>query len=314
MTTRVAALYHFTRIEDPASKRQPLLDLCLELDILGTLLLAHEGINGTVAGPEASIRQLIAYLESWDEIEGLEVKYSTASSKGFLRMKVRLKNEIVTMGKPGIDPRVNVGTYVEPKDWNELISRQDVMLVDTRNIYETRIGQFKRAVDPETETFRAFPEWADQLAADPDKPAKVAMYCTGGIRCEKASAYMKQIGFEEVYHLKGGILKYLEEVPEENSLWEGECFVFDERVSLKHGLEEGEYELCFACKDPISDADRLREGFEDGVSCHRCITKYSPEQQDKFRERQRQIKLAEDRGEAHLGHASFSSQRKRKML
>lgn len=314
MTTRVAALYHFTRIEDPAARRQPLLELCLELDLLGTLLLAHEGINGTVAGPEASITALIAHLESWEEINGLEVKYSAASKKGFLRMKVRLKNEIVTMGKPDINPNVSVGTYVEPKDWNALISRQDVMLVDTRNIYETRIGQFKNAVDPETETFRAFPDWADRLANDPDRPAKVAMYCTGGIRCEKASAYMKQIGFDDVYHLKGGILKYLEEVPEDDSLWEGECFVFDERVSLKHGLEEGDYELCFACKDPISEADRAMEGFEEGVSCHRCITTYSPQQQDKFRERQRQIKLAEERGDAHLGQASFSSKRKRNRL
>lgn len=281
-------------------------------EILGTLLLAHEGINGTVAGPEASIRILIDYLESWDEIGKLEVKYSSASSKGFLRMKVRLKKEIVTMGKPDIDPNHVVGTYVEPKDWNNLISQQDVMVVDTRNTYETRIGTFKNAVDPETRTFRAFPEWADALAKNPDKPPKVAMFCTGGIRCEKASAYMKQIGFDEVYHLKGGILKYLEDVPEGESLWEGECFVFDERVSLKHGLVEGEYDLCFACKDPISDEDRLMDGFEDGVSCHRCIDKYSAEQQEKFRERQRQIKLAESRGEAHLGHASFSSKRKRK--
>jgi UPF0176 protein len=188
------------------------------------------------------------------------------------------------------------------------------MVVDTRNIYETRIGQFKGAVDPETETFRAFPDWADQLAQNPDKPNKVAMYCTGGIRCEKASAYMKKIGFDEVYHLKGGILKYLEDVPEQQSLWEGECFVFDERVSLKHGLEEGEYDLCFACKDPISEADRQMEGFEDGVSCHRCVDKYSKPQQQKFRERQRQIKLAIERGEEHLGHASFSSKRRRKVI
>ena len=314
MVNRVAALYHFSRIEDPAAKREPLLDLCLAHNILGTLLLANEGINGTVAGPQKSIDLLIAHLESWDEINALEVKYSTASSKGFLRMKVRLKQEIVTMGKPDIDPTVNAGTYIEPKDWNDLISQQDVMVVDTRNTYETRIGQFQRAVDPETRTFRAFPEWADALANSPDKPAKVAMYCTGGIRCEKASAYMKQIGFDEVYHLKGGILKYLEEVPEDDSMWEGECFVFDDRVSLKHGLAEGQYDLCFACKDPLSDDDRLMDGYEEGVSCHRCLTKYSPEQQEKFRERQRQITLAEGRGEEHLGHGSFSSQRKRKIL
>jgi UPF0176 protein len=314
MTRRIATLYHFTTIEDPVSKRQPLLDFCLERNLLGTLLLAHEGVNGTVAGSDDSIHQLICYLEDWDEIDTLDVKYSTTSTKGFLRMKVRLKNEIVTMGQADIDPNTEAGLYVDPKDWNALISAPDVMVVDTRNIYETRIGCFKGAVDPTTETFRAFPDWADQLAKKPNRPKKIAMYCTGGIRCEKASAYMKKIGFDDVRHLKGGILKYLEEIPEDQSLWEGECFVFDERVSLKHGLEEGDYDLCFACKDPISDADRLKDGFEDGVSCHRCINKYSASQQQKFRERHRQIKLATARGENHLGHASFSSKRRRKVL
>ncbi len=314
MVNCVAALYHFTRIADPSSKRQALLDLCLDHNILGTLLLAHEGINGTVAGAKVDIERLIKHIEHWDEIGKLEVKYSTAASKGFLRMKVRLKNEIVTMGKPDIDPNTDAGAYIDPKNWNALISRPDVMVVDTRNTYETRIGGFKNAIDPKTRTFRAFPAWADKLAESPDKPAAIAMYCTGGIRCEKASAYMKQLGFDAVYHLKGGILKYLENVEEEESLWEGECFVFDERVSLKHGLEEGEYDMCFACKDPISSDDRMMDGFEDGVSCHRCIDKYTPIQQEKFRQRQRQITLANSRGEEHLGQASFSSKRERKML
>ena len=307
---RVAALYQFTSIADPEAKQPLLLNFCLEHEIKGTLLLAHEGINGTVAGSDEAITALVAYLNSWDEINNLEVKYSDSSDQAFLRMKVRLKKEIVTMGVEDIDPLDIVGTYVEPEDWNDLISRQDVMVIDTRNIYETRIGTFQRAVDPETETFRAFPEWANDLADDADKPATVAMYCTGGIRCEKATAYMKKIGFDEVYHLKGGILKYLETVPEEESLWEGECFVFDQRVSVKHGLEEGEYELCFACKDPISDADKQHPDYEEGVSCAHCIDKYSPEQQQKFRERQHQIKLAAERGEAHLGQDSVSAQRK----
>ena len=310
MTQRVAALYQFTSLNDPEAKQQPLLDFCLDNNIKGTLLLAHEGINGTVAGSAGAITDLISYLNNWDEINDLEVKYSSSTDESFLRMKVRLKKEIVTMGVEDIDPLDTVGTYVAPEDWNDLISRQDVMVIDTRNTYETRIGTFQRAVDPETETFRAFPEWADKLAADQDKPAAVAMYCTGGIRCEKASAYMKKIGFDEVYHLKGGILKYLETVPEEESLWEGECFVFDQRVSIKHGLAEGDYELCFACKDPVSDEDKQHPDFEEGVSCAFCIDKYSPEQQQKFRERQRQIKLADERGETHLGQDSISAQRK----
>jgi len=309
---RVAALYQFTHIADPEAKRLPLLSLCEEMDIRGTLLLAHEGLNGTIAGPSDGIAAIIRHLESWPEISGLEVKYSTSRSPGFLRMKVRLKSEIVTMGKPGIDPRSDVGTYVDPEDWNALIRRQDVMVIDTRNTYETRIGRFARAVDPGTETFREFPAWADDLAADTDAPKAVAMYCTGGIRCEKASAYMKQLGIDEVYHLRGGILKYLETIPQEESLWEGECFVFDERVGLGHKLVQGEYELCHACKEPVSAADRADPRFEKGVSCPRCASSFSDDQRQRFRERQRQITLAETRGEKHLGTASSSARRHRR--
>ena len=309
---QVAALYHFTHLDDPAAKRAPLLALCEEKGIRGTLLLAHEGINGTIAGPASGIAEVIRHLESWPEINGLEVKYSTSRSPGFLRMKVRLKAEIVTMGKPECDPLRDVGTYVEPEDWNALIRRQDVMVIDTRNIYETRIGRFAGAVDPGTETFRQFPAWADALAHDADAPKAVAMYCTGGIRCEKASAYMKQLGIDEVYHLKGGILKYLEVIPSMDSLWEGECFVFDERVGLGHDLVEGEYELCHACKEPVSATDRADPAFEKGVSCPHCIARYTDAQRHRFRERQRQIDLAEARGEKHLGAASFSARRHRR--
>ena len=302
----VAALYHFARIDTPASLRQPLLDLCLEEGIRGTLLLAEEGVNGTIAGPADGIEKVIAHLRGWPGFADIEVKYSTASSAGFLRMKVRLKSEIVTMGKPGIDPARDTGTYVDPKDWNDLISRKDVMVIDTRNDYEIRIGQFRGAVDPETSSFRAFPDWADALAENPDKPKAVAMYCTGGIRCEKASAYMKQIGFEEVYHLKGGILKYLEDIPAEDSLWQGECFVFDDRVALKHGLAMGDHSLCHACKQPLTPEERLTPAFEEGVSCLHCIDTTSPEQRQRFRERQKQISLARSRGEEHLGENAAS--------
>ena len=297
----VAALYHFAPIEAPARRRQPLLDLCLDAGIRGTLLLAEEGINGTIAGPADGIEKVISHLRGWPGFADLEVKYSTASSPGFLRMKVRLKSEIVTMGKPGIDPARDTGTYVEPKDWNDLIRRNDVMVIDTRNDYETRIGRFHRAVDPETSSFRAFPDWADALAENPHKPKAVAMYCTGGIRCEKASAYMKQIGFEEVYHLKGGILKYLEDISAEESLWQGECFVFDDRVALKHGLATGDHSLCHACKQPLTPEERQTPEFEKGVSCLHCIGTTSPEQRQRFRERQKQISLARSRGEEHLG-------------
>ena len=297
----VAALYHFAPIEAPARRRQPLLDLCLDAGIRGTLLLAEEGINGTIAGPADGIEKVVSHLRGWPGFADLEVKYSTASSPGFLRMKVRLKSEIVTMGKPGIDPARDTGTYVEPKDWNDLIRRNDVMVIDTRNDYETRIGRFHRAVDPETSSFRAFPDWADALAENPHKPKAVAMYCTGGIRCEKASAYMKQIGFEEVYHLKGGILKYLEDIPAEESLWQGECFVFDDRVALKHGLATGDHSLCHACKQPLTPEERQTPEFEEGVSCLHCIGTTSPEQRQRFRERQKQISLARSRGEEHLG-------------
>ena len=301
MAWRVAALYHFADLAEPAARREPLLEICRRHGVKGTLLLAREGVNGTICGAEDGIAQVVGHIEAWPEIGKLEVKYSTSAEQGFLRMKVRLKKEIVTMGKPGIDAARDAGTHVEPGDWNALIGRPGMMVVDTRNGYETRIGAFEGAVDPKTENFRDFPGWADALAARDDRPEAVAMYCTGGIRCEKASAYMKSLGFKEVYHLKGGILKYLEEVPEEESLWRGDCFVFDERVSLRHGLAEGEYTLCRACKEPLSPEDREHPSYRPGVSCPRCAGKLTEKQRGRFEERQRQVKLARDRGEAHIG-------------
>ena len=314
----VAALYHFSRLDAPAARRQPLLDLCRRNGLRGTLLLAREGINGTIAGTAEGIEHVITHLRGWPGFSALEVKYSTASSQIFLRMKVRIKAEIVTMGKPDIDPARNRGTYIDPKDWNALIRRDDVLVIDTRNDYETRIGGFEGAVDPKTKTFRGFPDWADALAAENEKPKAIAMYCTGGIRCEKASAYMKQIGFAEVYHLRGGILKYLEDIPQSESLWDGDCFVFDDRVALRHGLghglghglEEGDFRLCHACKQPLSAAERNAASFEPGVSCPHCIETTSPRQRERFRERQKQIEIARSRGACHLGETAGAGKKR----
>ena len=296
----VAALYHFVRLDDYESMRQPLLDTCLAAGIKGTLLLAAEGINGTVAGSREGIDQLLAYLRSDSRLAGLEHKESYDDGTPFYRMKVKLKREIVTMGVEGIDPNHVVGTYVEPQDWNQLISDPDVTVVDTRNYYECAIGTFKGAKDPETTTFREFPQYVkDNL--DPQKQKKVAMFCTGGIRCEKSTAYLKEQGFDEVYHLKGGILKYLEEVPKEESLWEGECFVFDNRVAVDHDLEKGSYDQCHGCRHPITEEDKQSEFYVPGVTCPRCYHTLSPEQIKRFSERQKQVQLAKSRNQQHIG-------------
>lgn len=300
-TKHVAALYHFADLANPASKKGPLLALCRKHRVKGTLLLANEGVNGTIASSADGILAIVKHIESWPEIGDLEVKYSTSTGRDFLRMKVKVKKEIVNMGKPEINPAQETGTYVDPKDWNALISRPDVMVVDTRNGYETRIGTFEGAVDPKTDSFKGFPAWADALAARSDRPKALALACTGGIRTEKAAAYMKSLGFEEVYHLKGGILKYLEEIPQEESLWRGDCFVFDERVSLRHGLIEGNYTLCHACKEPLSPDERQHPSYKLGVSCPRCVDRTTGKQRSRFVERQRQVELARSRGEEHLG-------------
>ncbi len=300
MTYRIAALYHFTALPDFKALQPWLLKMCEMLEIKGTILLAHEGINGTISGSHSAIDNLLSFIRADPRLSGLDAKFSEADESPFYRMKVRLKREIVTMGIEDIDPNNVVGTYVEPQDWNRLISDPDTILIDTRNDYEVEIGTFEGAINPNTKTFREFPKWVEDNRNNLNKP-KVAMFCTGGIRCEKASAYMKQNGFEDVYHLKGGILKYLETQPEEKSLWNGECFVFDQRVAVKHNLEQGQYDQCFACRHPITEEDKNSPLYIQGVSCHRCHADMSSEQKARFAERQKQIELAKARGEDHIG-------------
>ena len=301
---RVAALYRFTRFEDCAALRAPLESLCRDHGIRGTLLLAHEGINGTIAGTPAGIDAVLAHIRTLPDCADLDVKLSGAETMPFHRMKVRLKREIVTMGEPNIDPMAVVGTYVEPQDWNALIADPDTIVIDTRNDYEVAVGTFEGAIDPKTATFRDFPEWfrseRERLLGE-GKPPKVAMFCTGGIRCEKSTAFLKQEGVEDVYHLKGGILKYLETVPEEDSLWRGECFVFDQRVTIGHGLTPGSHALCHACRRPVNAEDQASPLFEEGVSCPACHAERSDEQRASYRERHRQEALAAMRGVAHVG-------------
>jgi len=300
----VAALYRFARLPQFEALREPLLDQCVSFGIRGTLLLASEGINGTVAGTREGIDLLLAYLKAIPELAQLDHKESFCDELPFYRMKVKLKKEIVTMGVEGIDPQVSVGRYVEPKDWNALITEPDVLLVDTRNDYEVEIGTFKGAMDPNTTTFREFPEYV-KTNLDPQKQKKVAMFCTGGIRCEKATAYMIEQGFDEVFHLKGGILKYLEEVPEAESLWQGECFVFDNRVSVNHKLEKGDYDQCHGCRFPITEQDKRDARYVAGVSCPRCHDLLTEDQRMRFSERQKQIQLAKQRQQVHIG-SSYS--------
>jgi len=298
--TVVAALYKFVKLPDYQTLAPRLKDHCDQWQIKGTLLLAEEGINGTVAGNRAAIDALVEFLRADGRFEGLSYKESFYDEPPFYRMKVKLKKEIVTMGVQGIDPQKIVGTYVKPQDWNALISDPDVVVVDTRNSYEYEIGTFERALDPKTTTFREFPAYvAENL--DPAKHKKVAMFCTGGIRCEKSTAYLKEQGFEEVYHLEGGILKYLEEVPAEQSLWRGECFVFDNRVAVDHTLKPGDYAFCPACRGPVSAADRQSDKYEADFCCPRCHDQLTDEQKRRFNERRRQLQLARQRGQQHLG-------------
>jgi UPF0176 protein len=296
----VAALYKFVRLNDVEQLREPLLALMLAQNVRGTLLLASEGINGTIAGPRAGIDAVLGWLREDPRLADLEHKESFHDEHPFLRTKVKLKKEIVTMGVEGIDPNRTVGTYLSPEEWNAVISDPETILIDTRNDYEVEVGTFKGAINPETRTFREFPDYVKDTL-DPAKHKKVAMFCTGGIRCEKSTAYLKEQGFDEVYHLKGGILKYLEEMPREDSLWEGECFVFDERVTVDHDLNPGEFDQCHACRRPISDEEKASEKFQLGVSCPKCYDESSPEQKARFAERQKQIELARARGRQHRG-------------
>ena len=296
----VAALYHFTRFDNHKALQKPLQSICDLHRVKGTLLLASEGINGTIAGTRAGIDAVLDHIRNLPGCSDFEHKESTAIERPFKRMKVRLKKEIVTMGQPNIDPRARVGNYVAPEDWNDLIASEDVVVIDTRNDYEVAIGTFEGAVDPKTKSFGEFPEWWQQ---NKEKYAgkRVAMFCTGGIRCEKSTNYLLNEGVQDVYHLKGGILKYLENVTEKDSTWQGECFVFDGRVSVRHGLEEGDYLLCHACRMPITPEDTKRPEFEKGVSCHLCIDDTDADRKERFRERQRQVEIAARRKKHHIG-------------
>ena len=296
----VCALYKFVLLPHFKSLQKPLLAEMKSSGIKGTLLLAAEGINGTVAGSQVAIDNLLVWLAEQPGLDKIVHKFSFDDDIPFYRTKVKLKKEIVTMGIEGIDPLKVVGTYVKPKDWNQLISDPEVLLVDTRNEYEVKIGTFKNALDPKTDTFREFPAYVKEHL-DPSKHKKVAMFCTGGIRCEKSTAYLKEQGFDEVYHLEGGVLKYLEEVKQEESLWQGECFVFDNRVAVNHDLDKGQYDQCNACRMPITAAEKSSEMYVQGVSCPHCFDTISDKQRERFEERERQMQLAEKRGEVHIG-------------
>jgi UPF0176 protein len=299
-----AALYKFVSLPDYKSLQDPILVACVSNHIKGTLLLAEEGINGTIAGLPEDIHHFLHFLRTnplfGKRFADLEHKESFASDHPFYRMKVKLKKEIVTLGVAGVSPTKKVGTYIKPEDWNALISDPDVVLIDTRNDYEVDIGTFKGAIDPKTTTFREFPEYVARHF-DKTKHKKVAMFCTGGIRCEKASSYMMDQGFEEVYHLQGGILKYLETVPEAESMWQGECFVFDQRVAVKHNLEVGEFDQCYACRHPLSPAEMQSPQYTAGISCPYCYGKITEEKRARLTERQKQVILAKQRGEVHIG-------------
>ena len=316
-----AALYKFVELPDFADLQAPLLACCEANGVKGTLLLAAEGINGTIAGLEPGVRAVLAYLRQDPRLAALEHKEAWAEAMPFHRMKVRLKKEIVTMGVPDVHPALNAGRYVKPKDWNALIAEPDVVVVDTRNDYEVLIGTFEGALNPATAAFSELPGWVDRemapggrLAESGGKKPKVAMFCTGGIRCEKSTALLKSKGFDEVYHLEGGILKYLETVPEAQSRWQGECFVFDERVSVGHGLREGQHVLCRSCRDPLSELDVASPLFELGVSCPRCHGKTTPEQKTGYRERQRQVELAKARRTPHIGAQQIGSRLRRSLM
>lgn len=296
----VCALYKFAPLDDFQVLREPLRQLMENNRVRGTLLLAREGINGTVAGTREAIDRLKGWLAQDERFNGIDYKESFVDEFPFKRTKVKLKREIVTMGVEGIDPRRSAGAYVKPDQWNALIADPEVLVIDTRNQYEVEIGTFRNAVNPETTTFREFPEYV-RKHLDPARHKKVAMFCTGGIRCEKSTAYLKEQGFDEVYHLQGGILKYLEDVPEEHSLWQGECFVFDDRVTVNQRLERGEYDQCHACRMPITEADKQSVHYRKGISCHYCHDQVCDAQRERFAERERQIQLARQRGEVHVG-------------
>ena len=305
------ALYKFVALPNYGSIRHPLLKVMTDNQVYGTLLLASEGINGTISSTRAGIDAVLNWLSQQPGLENIDTKESFDKEIPFYRTKVKLKKEIVTMGVEGIDPRQVVGTYVKPQEWNDLISDPEVLVVDTRNDYEVEIGTFKNAVDPKTTSFREFPNWANKNI-DRAKTKKIAMFCTGGIRCEKSTAYMKEQGFDEVYHLEGGILKYLEEVPKDQTLWQGECFVFDNRVAVDHDLKRGSYDQCHACRMPITEQEKTLDSYQEGLSCHHCFDRVSDEQKQRFAQRQKQVQLAKARGEKHIGSAAQQDTERRR--
>ena len=304
----VASFYHFTRFEDPAALREPLLAQLSSHDLRGTVLLAPEGFNGTLAGSQTGVYSALEVLRALPNSMALEHKESYAETMPFYRLKVRLKKEIVTMGVSGVDPSEKVGTYVAPKSWNDLIADHETIVIDARNDFEIQVGTFEGAINPKTNRFSELPQWLEEHRAELLNK-KVAMFCTGGIRCEKATSYLKGRGVEDVFHLKGGILQYLENIPEAESRWHGECFVFDGRVSVKHDLKLGDYELCYACRSPVSAAGRMSDNFVAGVSCDHCIGQRSDEQRARYATRQVQIKRAEEQGKVHIG-ATFKTVKK----
>jgi UPF0176 protein len=297
---KICALYHFVALPDFEAFRESVLAVCRQNQAVGTILLAHEGINGTIAAPGDGIDRILEFLRSDDRLAGLDAKFSWCNRDPFYRLKVKLKREIVTMGVPEVDPTREVGEYVDPEEWNELISDPDVVVVDTRNDYEVRIGTFENAINPQTQSFREFPEYVDSELAD-FRDKKVAMFCTGGIRCEKATSYLLSRGFKKVYHLKGGILKYLEKVPKEKSLWRGECFVFDNRVTVRDGLEPGNFDQCHACRHPLARHEMQSPLYIPGVSCPHCAGTQSEENRRKAEARQQQIELAKKHNRRHIG-------------
>jgi UPF0176 protein len=300
----VAAFYQFASLNNILSLQTELKKLCQRNEIFGTILLASEGINGTIAGKQSSINCLFKWLEEQPSFNEIQVKYSKSDSPAFNRLKVRIKKEIVTMGKTDINPNTVVGTYIKPQNWNDLINDPETLIIDTRNEYEIEIGTFKNSTNPQTKSFREFPDWVKaELDTLPDnkRPKQIAMFCTGGIRCEKATSYLVQKGYENVFHLEGGILKYLETIPVTDSTWLGDCFVFDQRVSVEHGLAPGKYKMCHACRLPLAPEDLKSKNYQPGVSCPKCYGSHTPEQQKRFKERQHQVELAKERGITHIG-------------
>ena len=301
---KVAALYKFSQIDNPLEVQIYLKKILKKLSIYGTILVGNEGINGTIASRDKkNLIKALMYLKNLKGFKDLDIKFSNSKKKPFIRLKIKLKQEIVTIGDKSIDPTKNVGEYVNPEDWNSLLEEENILLIDTRNDYEYSIGSFKDSINPKTQKFRDFPEWlkGQNFTQEDKNSKKVAMFCTGGIRCEKASSLMKNEGFKKVYHLKGGILKYFESVSKENSLWDGECFVFDDRVSVKHDLSVGDYDMCHGCRMPITETDKISQKYIQGVSCPNCFDQTTEEQKSRYMSRQKQIDLAKQRNQKHIG-------------